>query len=117
MYVHRLVCNAFVQNDSLFNTDINHKNECKTDNRATNLEWCTKEYNNNFGSHNERMAKSLTGVYNNIKKSKPVMCVETNVVYPSNKEVQRQLGVTYQHICDCCNGKRKTCGGFHWKYV
>ena len=68
MLVHRLVCEAFVQNDSLFNNEINHIDENKENNCASNLEWCEHIYNINFGSHNERMAKS---------KSKPVICIET----------------------------------------
>lgn len=33
---------------------INHKNENKLDNRAENLEWCTQEYNLNYGGRRHR---------------------------------------------------------------
>jgi len=51
--------------------------------------------------------------------SKKVLCVETGVVYDSTMDVQRQTGISNQHISDVCLGKphHKTAGGYHWKYV
>ena len=43
--VHRLVAQAFIENDNIFNTEVNHINEDKTDNRVDNLEWCNRQYN------------------------------------------------------------------------
>jgi group I intron endonuclease len=37
--------------------------------------------------------------------------------YISIKEAAKQLGVAYQGISNCCNGKRKTAFGFVWKYA
>lgn len=31
-------------------------------------------------------------------------------------EVEKELGIQSSHICNCCKGKRKTCGGFIWRY-
>ena len=39
--VHRLVAQAFIENDDKTKNQINHRNECKSDNRAVNLEYCT----------------------------------------------------------------------------
>ena len=49
--------------------------------------------------------------------SKQVLCVETGVVYPSAAEAGRVLGISSAHIAACRLGRRKTCGGYHWKYV
>ena len=49
--------------------------------------------------------------------SKQVLCVETGVVYPSAAEAGRVLGINSAHIAACRLGRRKTCGGYHWKYV
>ena len=45
IYVHRLVAQAFIPNDNILKNEINHINEDKTDNRASNLEWCDRSYN------------------------------------------------------------------------
>lgn len=37
---------------------INHKDENRQNNFVENLEWCDRRYNNNYGSHNKRIAKS-----------------------------------------------------------
>ena len=113
MLVHRLVVQAFLPNP--YNLpEVNHLDEDKTNNNVENLEWCTREYNNNYGTHNERIAKSNT---NNIKLSKKVLCIETNTIYHSTIEVERQFGFANQNIGACCNGKLKSAYGFHWKYV
>lgn len=43
-YVHQLVAKAFVHRKHGL-LELNHKDEDKTNNRATNLEWCTRSYN------------------------------------------------------------------------
>lgn len=111
--VHRLVASAFIENPNNYPI-INHKNEIKTDNTIQNLEWCTHFYNINYGTRTERSVQSRI---NNKKQSKQVLCVETGIIYPSAREVYRQLGFNCSHICSCCNGKRKTCNGYNWKYV
>ena len=57
--VHRLVAFAFVVNPrpEEWNT-VNHIDECKTNNRADNLEWCSVEYNSKYGTAYERGLKT-----------------------------------------------------------
>ena len=51
--VHRLVAEAFIPNpDNL--PYINHRDENSSNNCVSNLEWCTHEYNVNYGTRNER---------------------------------------------------------------
>lgn len=61
--VHRLVSKAFIPNFNN-NPEVNHKNEIKTDNRCDNLEWCTREYNLNYGTRNERSSEANKGEKN-----------------------------------------------------
>ncbi|WP_187344743.1 HNH endonuclease [Lactiplantibacillus plantarum] len=47
-YIHRLVAKAFIKNYSKLN-EINHKDENKSNNNVSNLEWCSRKYNVNYG--------------------------------------------------------------------
>ena len=50
-----------------------------------------------------------------IAKYKPVRCIETGEIYKSIKDAEKAIKT--KHISDCCNGKRKTTGGYHWEYI
>lgn len=54
--LHRLVAIAFLDNPNNL-PDVNHKNDCKTDNRLVNLEWMSRRDNMNYG---ERTKKAVT---------------------------------------------------------
>lgn len=90
--VHRLVAAAFIPNP-YGHPCINHKNEICTDNRIENLEWCSYRYNNNYGTHTQRMRKT---------KSKPVLCYDSNgnflMRFNSSLEAGDFFGVTRDAI-------------------
>lgn len=108
--LHRLVSLAFLPNPQNL-PQINHKDEDKTNNTVDNLEWCTCEYNNNYGTRNERQAE---------KKSKPVLQYDLlgNLIreWPSIMKVERELGISQGNISSCCSGNRSSAGGYLWKY-
>ena len=113
--VHRIVADTFLSNP-LNLTEINHKDENKTNNNVDNLEWCSREYNVNYGTRNQTVSERLT---NRTDLSKPVLqFTKTGVLvneYQSTQEASRN-GFTGSLVVRCCNGERHTHRGFMWKY-
>jgi hypothetical protein len=60
-------------------------------------------------------AKRRTGELSS--RGKKVVCVETGQVFPTAKEAGHHVQCTHKNISAVCNGKRKTCGGLHWKWL
>ena len=99
--VHRLVANAFIPNhDNL--PQINHKDENKENNCVENLEWCTNKYNAEYSKNKLIIQYDL-----DFKKIR-----EWNSQLSASKEMQ----INNRHISSCCNGKRKSAGGFIWRF-
>ena len=103
-YVHRLVAQAFLDNpDNL--PEVNHKDENPANNCLDNLEWCTSQYNDLYGNH----TKSI---------SKPVIMYDLQMNYidefESISEAEEITGIS--GVGAVCRGKRKTAGGYIWKY-
>lgn len=106
-FVHRLVAETYIPNP-LGLPEVNHKDENPAHNYVGNLEWCDRMYNQHYGTAIERMGKS---------KSKPVYCVELNQEFYGAREAERQTGISHVCIGNCCRGKQKTAGGYHWRYA
>lgn len=107
--VHRLVAETFVPNPNGLPC-VNHIDENKENNNATNLEWCDVVYNNRYGNRTD-------------KTSNPVVQIDLNgnVIkkYKSAKEAGKSIGIHYSHITRCCQDKPHyhTVGGYKWKYL
>ena len=46
-----------------------------------------------------------------------VYCVELNIEFIDATYAGKELKLDSSAILKCCRGERKTCGGYHWKFV
>lgn len=104
--VHRLVAQAFIPNPEDLPT-VNHKDECKTNNDISNLEWMSVGDNVRYGTGVERCAK---------QRQKAVRCVETGEIYPSITKAAKAVdGIASNISAGCRHGWAHH--GYHWEYV
>lgn len=105
--IHRLVAETFIPNPYGFKC-VNHKDENKLNNRVSNLEWCTYQYNVRYGkgalARNSRVIQYDMGG-NAIN------------IWESANEAAEAFGINYQGISACCRNLKKSSGGYMWSYA
>lgn len=110
LFVHRLVAEAFIPNPNHY-PYVNHKDENPSNNHVNNLEWCTNEYNMNYGTIGYRISLS---------KSKQVFQYDLNGnllnIFYGASEAQRLTQISLSSILNCCKGTSKSAGGFLWSF-
>lgn len=104
---HRLVAKAFIENPHNYNF-INHKDENKRNNKATNLEWCNPTYNLNYGTRSQKYMKPIVMI--NPKNGEVIR------KFNSLKQAESELNISHSKISNVCYGKRKTAGGYGWMF-
>lgn len=119
--VHRLVAQTFLENPKNKYT-VNHKDGNKQNNSVDNLEWATVKENVQHAYRTGLTKSSMIGkkgeLSNNFRVRVQIDKRTGKLIgeYSGAAEAERITGIKAQNIADCCNKKRKTAGGYIWKY-
>lgn len=101
--VHRMVATCFIPNPNNY-PEVNHKDNNPKNNAVSNLEWCSREYNN---AYREKYGTPC---------NHPVFAINliTSKVYyfGSRSEASRKLGVDLSDIGRVVKGKKNTASGY-----
>lgn len=103
VYVHRLVCAAFVKNPKQLSV-VNHKNGDKLDNDYRNLEWVSYSENNKHAYENN-LKPSGEGFYSAKLTNKDVLEIRANGKYTTYQNIADKYGVSRSTIRDVLVGR------------
>ena len=109
LFLHRIIAIAFIDNPEE-KPQVNHIDENKLNNDLSNLEWCTVRENLIHGTRTKRVAEKLS-------QKVIQLDLNDNVLneFESIKQAGQKTGALARNISSCCNGKRKSAGGYKWR--
>ena len=120
---HRLIALTFIPNPEN-KPQINHIDGNKTNNKISNLEWCTPKENldHAFRTGLSTRSKPWLGKSGKLHpNSISVQAFDDNgnfvAEYESIRLASKATGIGDSHISQCVNGKRKHAGGLVWKAI
>ena len=125
--VHKLVADAFIDKSTfksmpdedrskidLNKLEVNHKDEDKSNNCVSNLEWCTHKYNSNYGT---RVARIIPKTIAKTRKRVIQYSLSGAMIkiWDGVNLAAKETGICQQNITKCYQHKRNSAGGYIWE--
>lgn len=103
--VHKLVAESFIDNPNNL-PQVDHIDEVKTNNDASNLRWVTPSENIRHSIHHKSCRINQLTLDGELVKA-----------WDSLNQIERETGYSQGNIIKCCKGKYKQSHGYRWEYV
>lgn len=105
--VHALVAKAFIPNPNGYK-EVNHIDENKTNNRVDNIEWCTRDYNVNYGTRTAKTSHKI---------AQYTPAGELVNIFPSIRAASRFMGKKYPANIAYAVTNNSRAFGFLWRRI
>lgn len=123
--LHRLFAEAYIPNPENLPC-INHKDENPMNYSLDNLEWCDQSYNQRYGNVNKHRGEKISAALRGrpkpwVAESKgiPIVAITgwgEEIHYRSAREAARDLGLDQTKVTAVLRGRRKSTGGYRFRY-
>lgn len=106
IHIHRIVAQAFVENPKGYD-EINHIDENPANNNASNLEWCDRKYNMNYG----KMRK----MYDSMKRPIRAFNEDASQDFDGFSDAEKLGYKRYKVVYAIEHGTKAY--GYRWEYI
>lgn len=115
--VHRVVAAIWISNPQNL-PYVNHKDENKSNNYVSNLEWCTSKYNSTYGMVFDKKYQTICNKNKKLMKRIIQLSIDGAYIntFPTLTDAEKETGVYMSNIKESCMKVRKSTKGFIFMY-